>query len=359
MNRLLATSLLLMHLSLASLSALYSQVDEVDDYTAASMYSLSELAQKWNAALVFDPLTLNGHLLAGSDLVRFKVDQAAIVFGGRSLRMLPAVQLVGGTLQIPGQSASVIEEWFALRRSERAASTTVAVILIDPGHGGKDPGATAEHGTGASRISLQEKDLTLKVASDLHRHLRERWPEKTILITRGGDSFPTLEDRVNMANNHDLSVNEAVIYISIHANASFNTSARGFEVWYLNPEYRRTVLDGKKAEGIDQTVLPIINTMLEEEYTTESIFLARSILGGLQNSIGAQTDNRNIRAEEWFVVRNARMPSVLIEMGFITNPEEAALLATDAYLQKVTEGIYNGVTDFVDYFEHRRGQALP
>ena len=66
--------------------------------------------------------------------------------------------------------------------------------------------------------------------------------------------------------------------------------------------------------------------MLEEEFTTESIILARNIMTGLQAEIGADSPNRGVRAEEWFVVRNARMPSVLIETGFVTNPEEGKLL---------------------------------
>ena len=179
------------------------------------------------------------------------------------------------------------------------------------------------------------------------------------MITRKDDSFPTLEERVEMANDIRLGVNEAIIYISIHANASFNKNAAGFEVWYLNPDYRRTVVDATKAAGVDKDVLPILNTMLEEEYTTESLFLARSILDGMATTIGNNSPNRGIRAEEWFVVRNARMPSVLVEVGFITNEAEARLLAEEAYLQKLGDGIYNGIVSFVDYFENRKGSSRP
>ena len=179
------------------------------------------------------------------------------------------------------------------------------------------------------------------------------------MVTRKDDTFPTLDERVGMANDIKLGVNEAIIYISIHANASFNKNASGFEVWYLNPDYRRTVVDATKAAGVDKDVLPILNTMLEEEYTTESLFLARSILDGMTTTVGESSQSRGVRAEEWFVVRNARMPSVLVEVGFITNEAEARLLAEDTYLRKLGDGIYNGIVSFVDYFENRKGLSRP
>ena len=79
----------------------------------------------------------------------------------------------------------------------------------------------------------------------------------------------------------------------------------------------------------------------------------------MATTIGNNSPNRGIRAEEWFVVRNARMPSVLVEVGFITNETEARLLAEEAYLQKLGDGIYNGIVSFVDYFENRKGPSRP
>jgi N-acetylmuramoyl-L-alanine amidase len=184
-----------------------------------------------------------------------------------------------------------------------------------------------------------------------------KYPGKRILITREGDSYPTLEDRVDLANSVDLGPTEAIVYVSVHANSSFNRNAKGFEVWYLNPEYRRTLVASGKPGGPKSEIAPILNAMLEEEYTTESIILARSIMTGLQDKIGAESQSRGIRADEWFVVRNARMPSVLIEAGFVTNPEEGRLLTRDDYLSRVADGVYNGLVDFVGYFESMRGAA--
>ena len=102
-------------------------------------------------------------------------------------------------------------------------------------------------------------------------------------------------------------------------------------------------------------ILPILNTMLEEEYTVESILLARNILEGIDGMVGDRTENRGLKEETWFVVRKAKMPSILIELGFVTNKEEAELLADKNYLMKMSEGIYNGVVDFIIYFESTKG----
>ncbi len=113
------------------------------------------------------------------------------------------------------------------------------------------------------------------------------------------------------------------------------------------------MVDAELEKRLGEDIAPIMNAMLEEEFTTESVILARQILGRMEKAIGKQSPNRGLRAEEWFVVRNARMPSVLIETGFITNSTEAVLLSQDAYLFRIADAIYNGIVDFVTYFENR------
>ena len=95
--------------------------------------------------------------------------------------------------------------------------------------------------------------------------------------------------------------------------------------------------------------------MMEEEYTTESILMAKFIEDGLNAQVGSLSPQRGIKEEEWFVVRNAKMPSVLVETGFLSNAEEAALLSDDNYLKKLSLGIYNGLGAFITHFERSRG----
>lgn len=311
------------------------------------------------ASVSYDPLTRTGHLLRGGDLVRFKRDFPVYAVGSGQIIRAPAVRDSGQRLEIHPDALAAVRSWFSGRDAERASRFSIAAILIDPGHGGKDSGAIGEFGSGKDRFRILEKDVALTIGLDLYARLQARWPGKRILLTRSGDTYPSLDERVDIGNDVQLGVNEAIIYISIHANASFNKAASGFEVWYLNPEYRRTVVDDTKAQGHDKNVLPILNAMLEEEYTTESVFLARNILAGIKKSVGDSSIDRGLREEEWFVVRNARMPSVLVELGFVTNEAEARKLADKEHLRKLGDGIYNGVVDFVDYFEHRKGPAAP
>jgi N-acetylmuramoyl-L-alanine amidase len=160
---------------------------------------------------------------------------------------------------------------------------------------------------------------------------------------------------VEMANSMKLAPHEAIIYISVHANASLNSKAKGFEVWYLPSDYRRTLIDQESIGTESEDVIPILNTMLEEEYTTESILLAQRILKGMDEKLGEYTENRGLKEEIWFVVRKAKMPSVLIELGFVTNREEALLLSRKEYLRKLSHAIYNGTSGFIDDFEATRG----
>ena len=230
----------------------------------------------------------------------------------------------------------------------------VGAILIDAGHGGKDPGALKTYDVGGKKVTVQEKDINLKVAKMLYERLKTAYPEKQIILTRSTDVFLSLSERTDIANNVKVAENDAILFISIHVNSSLNKSSSGYEVWYLSPGYRRTVLD-KTAVDDDKSLFPILNSLMEEEYTTESIMIARFIMDGLQAQIGNESKARGIKAEEWFVVKNANMPSVLIELGFVSNQEEAMLLNNDTYLKKATLGIYNGISAFITHFERSKG----
>jgi N-acetylmuramoyl-L-alanine amidase len=98
-----------------------------------------------------------------------------------------------------------------------------------------------------------------------------------------------------------------------------------------------------------------MNDMLQEEFTNESIMIAQAINRRIGEAMGRSLPARGLKAEEWFVVRNARMPSVLVELGFITNPADAEILNSGESLKKLTEAIYKGITDFVTSFESSGG----
>ena len=314
---------------------------------AGGATSVLEFARIQKLTLNWDPLTGAGSFEKNGAFVSFALDQPFLVFDWKRFAKVPAPYIQDGAVFLGEEFQAGVRNFFDEGSESAREHYSVAAILIDPGHGGKDTGAIGE----IAGMRLLEKDITLEVSRRVVDLLKSRYPSRRILVTRKGDSYPTLDDRVAMANSIDLTKEEAVIYVSIHANASFNRTAKGYEVWYLNPEYRRTVVDAETVREKGKDIAPILNAMLEEEFTTESIILARKVYERLGTELGPQSPGRGIRPEEWFVVRNAKMPSILIEMGFITNPDEGRLLAGSGYLRRIGDAIYNGIVDFIDHFE--------
>jgi N-acetylmuramoyl-L-alanine amidase len=310
------------------------------------------------AELRWDPFFGAGVLRIAGRYVAFNTGKPGetgyILVDGRELISVPLPWLDKGMLLFPETLVSILSGIPGAAAAEDQSRFRIAAIIVDPGHGGKDTGAIGNHLINGKPLRVVEKDITLKVSKLLHSRLSAAYPDKRVFLTREGDTYPTLEDRVVIANSVSLQENEAIVFVSIHANASFNKHARGYEVWYLSPDYRRTLIDEKKyADSTD--VIPILNAMMEEEFTTESIMIAQAITNRIAESMGKLLPSRGIKAEEWFVVRNARMPSVLVELGFVTNEEDARLLTDDACLQNFSDALYKGIADFVASFERSGG----
>ena len=228
----------------------------------------------------------------------------------------------------------------------------VACILIDPGHGGIDGGGVGSYMDGKKKITVKEKDVTLRVGLILAELLKAEFPDKQIIFTRSSDEKVTLEKRVDIANALLDKTSDTILFLSIHANTTpFNKTAAGYEVWCLPPEYTRTLVDETATGKENADIATILNSMREEEISMESDLLAREILAGLDGTVGARSGNRGLRLMDWYVVRNARMPAVLTEVGFVSNEAEAEHLADEAYLKDVAAGIYSGVNAFIGQFE--------
>jgi N-acetylmuramoyl-L-alanine amidase len=313
------------------------------------------------AGLRWDPFFSNGVFTLANHYAAFETaapgGEALVLLDSRDILSLPAPYLEDGVLRFPASFVQALEQALRRRVEDDQSRMRIAAIIIDPGHGGKDPGALGEHQIDGGTLKLVEKEITLRSARILYALLTAAYPDKRVLLTREGDTYPSLEDRVALANSVPLAENEAVVYISLHANASFNRNARGFEVWYLSPEYRRDLIDRDTFSG-NREIIPIWNDMLQDEFTTESVMIAQAINHRIAEAMGRSIPSRGIKAEEWFVVRNARMPSVLVELGFVTNAADAQILSSDASLRNLTEAIYNGIADYIGTFEGSGGFIL-
>ncbi len=317
--------------------------------------ALLPLLEKTGAQLQWDGYRREGAISDGSNVLAFRVGWPTFVLNSREQKNLGEVTDSAGNLEVSGLAAAYIQNLFKKSASTAAAPPRrhISTIFIDPGHGGKDPGAIGWHVINGKRIGIREKDVVLKVGKMLRDMLESRFPNKKIVMSRDTDIYLTLEKRTEMANAIPLKPDDSIVFVSVHANASLKADTKGFEVWYLPPEYRRKLLDPSEVSPSSVSVLPILNSMLEEEYTIESVLLGKSILDGLDAQVGSVSPRLGLKENPWAVVRNAKMPSVLVEIGFLTNPQEGPRLDDTAYLRKIATGIYNGIVRYVTNFEQR------
>lgn len=313
--------------------------------------NLLDESNKSGITLYWDSLCGSGILEKNGHQVSFRAGDAFILEDYKKLVLTDSPELKDGAVYVSRSFMNQAEELFRTENSQNGFK--IGAILIDPGHGGKDAGARYTHQVNGKKITVTEKDVNLAVGKMLYSRLKAAYPDKNIQLTRSKDVYLSLAQRTEIANAIKLKDREAVLYVSVHSNASLDKKASGFEVWYLSPGYRRNVLDKDAVE--DKDLYTVMNSMMEEEYTTESILIAKFIMDGMQAQVGNLSQARGIKAEEWFVVRNSNMPAVLVELGFVSNEKEGVLLTDESYLQKLSLGIYNGLSAFVTHFERSRG----
>ena len=317
---------------------------------SAGYTDIDALLEQTDTQLQWDSTRRVGAIWRGTDVLSFRPGSEWAVYNFRRQVRVGEIRLDDSQLLFSDEARAAISDLFI--ESDSRVQRRVAAIFIDPGHGGKDPGAVGGHtGTGENH-RVYEKDIVLAAALELQRLLTARYPGRQIILSRSTDEYLSLQRRTQIANEIVVQENETILFISLHANASLNKQAQGYEVWYLPEDHRRSGLVDAEQSGVDDPdVLAILNTLKEEEYTIESVLLARSMVHGIQEQIGSLTPNRGIKKESWFVVRQAKMPAALVELGFVTNSEEAARLSDSVYLRQLSRGIFNGIVSFVHDFE--------
>ena len=223
----------------------------------------------------------------------------------------------------------------------RALGLKIGRIVIDPGHGGHDAGTLGAGG-------IMEKDVVLDVALRLGKLLHDHLGAE-IIYTRSDDTFIPLETRTAIANKA-----EADLFISVHANSSPDATARGVETYYLNFTSQPDALDVAARENAvsDQSVHEL-STMVKRITLKDKIDESRefaqdveqSLYDGLQHG-NAGLKNRGVKKAPFVVLIGANMPSILTEISFVTNPQDAAELRTGDYRERVAESIYRGIARY-------------
>jgi N-acetylmuramoyl-L-alanine amidase len=223
----------------------------------------------------------------------------------------------------------------------RALGLKIGRIVIDAGHGGHDSGTLGAGG-------IQEKDVVLDVALRLGKLLHDRLGAE-IVYTRADDTFIPLETRTAIANKA-----QADLFISVHANSSPDASARGVEVYYLNFTSDPDAMNVASRENAVSTqsvheLSDLVKKIALKDKIDESRELASdvdmSLYGGLTHG-NAGLKDRGVKKAPFVVLIGANMPSILAEISFVTNPDDAEQLETPEYRERVAESLYRGVAKY-------------
>ncbi len=226
--------------------------------------------------------------------------------------------------------------------------TKVDVVVIDAGHGGHDPGTSGK--------SLKEKDVVLKIALKLGKHIKANFPGVKVLYTRKTDKYIEFQDRADVANK-----NQADLFISIHANSIVGANAYGTETYVMGLHKDKSNFEvakrensvilmdenyKEKYEGFDPKSPEsyILFSLNQSAYQENSLRFAQKVEDQFKNRVGRSS--RGVKQAGFLVLWMTTMPSALVETGFLSNAKEEKFLGTDAGQDLIASGIYRAFKEY-------------
>jgi len=226
-------------------------------------------------------------------------------------------------------------------------------IVLDAGHGGKDPGNLGARS--------KEKDINLAVTLLVGKYIKENMPEVEVIYTRDDDSFPTVHERPKIAN-----LNKADLFVSIHSNSAANKSAYGTETFVMGTKHFEANFDIVKKEnsvilleenyeenyeGFDPTSPEsyMMFNLMSKAYIGNSLTLADHIETQFRDRVGRKS--RGVKQGPFYVLWTPSMPSVLVELGFLSNSEEEKFLMSQAGKEYMASAIYRSIKEYKDEIE--------
>jgi N-acetylmuramoyl-L-alanine amidase len=228
--------------------------------------------------------------------------------------------------------------------SKAQANQKTPVVVLDAGHGGKDYGAKGAHG-------IFEKDLNLQISKQVKTILQSRYHYK-VIMTRKNDTFVELKDRGKIANQHN-----ADLFVSIHANAAQRKSAKGIETYYLGSGSNEQALETAERENgdlvhsvADDAVQEILASLISNMKINDSSRLAAVVQKRLHKTMSKKfsgIQNLGVKEGPFFVLHDTNMPSILVEVGFVTNRQEGQHLKSKVYQKWLADSIARGIHDYL------------
>lgn len=217
------------------------------------------------------------------------------------------------------------------------------IVVLDPGHGGFDPGAVGY---------VVEQEVVLQVSLRLKQLLESEGIE--VILTRDGDYHLDRQKATDLRLRSNFATPDRNMFISIHANAAHNAGAAGIETWVFGQPLSQENLDRaileNGGEALTDEALAIaadpVAMILRETQLNYSRSLAEMVQHSMVSATGAR--DRGVKQSAFYVIRNARTPSILVELGFVSNASEGPQLGSAAYQDTLARGIFNGVMQFMN-----------
>ncbi len=312
--------------------------------TTLPQLTLQELCESYEIQWQWDPVSQIVSLKRGNLEAKALMGSAVVVIGGQRVTLSESLKRQKGTIIVPADFKDKIINRLASLPEVLLVRKKIFKIVVDAGHGGKDPGTLGRSG-------VKEKKIVLDIARRLKKNLEKQGFK--VIMTREKDEFLSLEKRTEIASR-----SKADLFVSIHANSSPMRTAQGIEVF----SFRDSGLKDRQEEqwqrnhqmmfhqlSMIRNDLPlerIIEDMLYRYKRYESQNLASYIVSGASQATKAQ--NRGIKVSDFFVLRNTLVPAILIEVGFLSNSKEENLLKTVSYRQKIADGIAESIEKYAN-----------
>ena len=324
--------------------------------------SLEKLCGAYDVRYKLDSYINTAKIEKGSNEIVLRSGSGTILVNGAHKKMKSPAVLSSGEMYVPvsfvnkdfGDIVGVktVEEAAPPEVVERSRIYRIRTVVIDAGHGGKDPGATGR------RLRLREKNMTLSIAKKLGAILERSGMR--VSYTRSNDTFIPLPTRSDIANRA-----KADLFVSVHINASRSRSLSGFECYYLSDATDdnaraleafedSSVSMNEKAtvehsRQLDKTLWDLALT----ENRTESLELANYVCDSVE--AGRETYTRGVRTARFYVLKHTNIPAILVEIGYLSNRSEEIKLNDPKYLDRVTELVGAGILKYKKEYERTEG----
>lgn len=321
----------------------------VIDQAAPQPMNLKDLCRRFNATWRWDSVTQVVTITTPEKTIEALVGSNVVIAGEEKIILSAPVVARDSQIIVPPDFVKVMAPAETPSAGERVRPAQhrikkVRVVVIDPGHGGKDPGALRRAG------GMDEKEITL----DISRRVRDLLKRERVqvVMTREKDEFIALKDRAELASRV-----KADLFVSIHANSHPKSGVFGVEVYTLKgltsyelkdaqrQDSQRLYFRGLRMAPGKPEVETIIEDLLYSHKQADSAVFAKE-LGSFTARL-VRTKDFGVKESRFFVLRNTVVPAVLIEVGFLSNPREERQLVTAAYRQRLADGIARSILSYI------------